>query len=86
MKINYIDINNYETIIVAIDDIYYNITEALEDVGYIYYNSFHCQNPKRLYHIYKNKTNYYIIKKVNYKNHFIMNIELANITELINRR
>lgn len=30
--------------------------------------------------------NYYIIKKVNYKNHFIMNIELANITELINRR
>lgn len=86
MEINSIDINNYKIKIVAIDDIYYSITEALEDVGYVYYSSFHCKVPRKFYHIYKNKTNYYIIKKVNYKNHFILNIELANITELINRR
>lgn len=83
MEIEYIDLEEYETKTVVIDDIYSNITEALEDVGYTYYKSLHCKRPRFYEHIYKYKGNYYIVKKVNYKNMYIFNIELANITKLI---
>lgn len=86
INVNYFNINDYEKINVNIDNIYYDITKALEDVGYMYYNTIENKKLKLFKHVYKKRGKYYIMSNVNYKNHFIRFIELADITDFINER